>query len=92
MQRQVQVWSGEVRGGLLVVRGESELGKMEVRVGEDWWPATEAQVRAVKVEKLTARANGLEELLLCAARGGHVAAKEVVEILESYGVIGEQPE
>lgn len=55
MQRQVQVWSGEVRGGMLVVRGESEPGKLEVQDGNQWRAATDSELRAVKVEEIAER-------------------------------------
>jgi len=40
-----------------------------------------------RVEKLRAENDGLQELLRCAAKGGHITAIEVVNCLAGYGLV-----
>lgn len=40
-----------------------------------------------QVELLKAREGALTELLNCAARGGHKTSQDIIEIIESYGLV-----
>lgn len=40
-----------------------------------------------KVELLQARNNAMEELLLCAANGGHMTARAIMDVIEGYDLV-----
>ncbi len=48
--------------------------------------AKELAVLRPRVDLLQRRIGGMEDLLKCAANGGHLTARQIVEVFEEYGL------
>lgn len=59
--------------------------RFRIQVGNEPLLAEVAKSRP-RLELLERKCAGLEELIRCAASGGHLNAEKIVEVLESYSI------